>query len=67
MSLSPGETRTARFVRRSDGMALDDLDTRRAAERGTFAMWTGGSSAATLEARFRGMGGTSVPAPRRMR
>ena len=69
MSLRPGETRAVRFALGPDDLALYGLDMRRVVEPGTFTVWAGGSSAATLEGRFRVTGDTLVlaPAPRRMR
>ncbi len=69
VSLRPGETRTVRFTLGADDMALYGLDMRRVVEPGTFTLWAGGSSAATLERAFAVRGDTLVvaPAPARMR
>ncbi|MFL5575169.1 MAG: beta-glucosidase BglX, partial [Gemmatimonadaceae bacterium] len=53
VSLRPGETRTVRFTLRPDDLALYDRAMRRVVEPGTFTLYAGGSSAATLDARFR--------------
>jgi beta-glucosidase len=67
--LAPGETRTVAFTLRPDDLALYGLDLRRVVEPGTFTVWAGGSSVATLSARFRATGDTLVlaPAPPRLR
>ena len=69
VTLQPGEMQTLRFRLGSDDFALYDRDMRRVVEPGGFTMWAGGSSAATLEARFTVTGGTTVlsPAPPRFR
>ncbi|HKG92942.1 MAG TPA: glycoside hydrolase family 3 N-terminal domain-containing protein [Gemmatimonadaceae bacterium] len=69
LSLTPGQTQTVRFTLGPDDLALYALDMRRIVEPGTFTVWAGGSSAATLEAKFRVEGDTMVvaPAPARMR
>jgi len=69
VTLNPGETRTLTFTLRPDDMALYDRDLRRVVEPGTFTLWAGGSSAATLEARFAVTGTTTVlrEAPPRFR
>jgi beta-glucosidase len=63
VTLRPGETRTLRFTLRPDDLALYDRELRRVVEPGTFTVWAGGSSAATLEARFRVDGDVVVLAP----
>lgn len=69
VALRPGETRTLRFVLGAEDLAFHDLQLRRVVEPGTFTLWAGGSSAATLEAHFRVTGETLVlaPAPPRFR
>jgi beta-glucosidase len=67
VTLQPGETRTLQFVLRPADLALYDRDMRRVVEPGSFTLWLGGSSAATLEARFRVTGNLAVvalPPPR---
>ena len=51
-ALQPRETRTLRFTLRPADLALYDRDMRRVVEPGTFTVWAGGSSAATLEGHF---------------
>ena len=63
MALRPGERRTVRFTLRPEHLAFYDLSMRRVVEPGTFTLWAGGSSAATLERRFRVAGDTLVVAP----
>ncbi|MDB4888936.1 MAG: glycoside hydrolase family 3 domain protein, partial [Gemmatimonadetes bacterium] len=60
VELQPGETRTLRFTLRPDDLAMYDRDMRRVVEPGTFTVWAGGSSAATLESRFTVTGGVVV-------
>jgi beta-glucosidase len=69
VSLQPGETRTVELVLRPLDLSLYRLDMRRVVEPGTFTLWVGGSSAATLEAKYRVIGDTLIvaAAPRRMR
>lgn len=69
VSLRPGETQTVRFTLRPDDLAFYGLDMRRVVEPGAFTLWAGGSSAATLEAKFAVTGDTLVlaPAPPRYR
>ncbi|HEU4996564.1 MAG TPA: beta-glucosidase BglX [Gemmatimonadaceae bacterium] len=69
VTLNPGETRTVRFTLKPDDLALYDRDMRRVVEPGTFTVWAGGSSAATLEQRFTVTGDIVVlgQAPPRMR
>ena len=69
VTLQPGEMQTLRFRLGSDDFALYDRNMRRVVEPGGFTMWAGGSSAATLEARFTVTGGTTVlsQAPPRFR
>ena len=69
VALRPGETRTVRFVLGAEDLAFHDLALRRVVEPGTFTVWAGGSSAATLSARFRVTGEALVlaPAPPRFR
>lgn len=66
--LRAGEARTVRFTLRPADLALYGLDLRRVVEPGTFTLWAGGSSAATLEAHFTVTGDTLelAPAPPRM-
>lgn len=52
VTLQPGERRTLRFTLASEDFALYDRNMRRVVEPGTFTLWVGGSSAATLEGRF---------------
>jgi beta-glucosidase len=69
VTLRPGETRTVDFILRPLDLSMYRLDMRRVVEPGTFTIWAGGSSAATLEAKYRVVGDTLVlsPAPRRIR
>ena len=69
VTLQPGETQTLSFSLGPDDFALYDRDMRRVVEPGGFTVWAGGSSAATLEARFVVNGGIVVlsPAPPRFR
>ena len=69
VTLQPGETRTVTFVLRPDHLAIYDRDMRRVVEPGTFTLWAGGSSAATLEAHFTVTGDVHVlePPPPRFR
>src|SRR6185369_12967935 len=52
VELQPGETKTLRFSLKPEDLAMYDREMRRVVEPGTFTVWTGGSSAATLEGRF---------------
>ncbi|MGZ8414994.1 MAG: glycoside hydrolase family 3 N-terminal domain-containing protein, partial [Gemmatirosa sp.] len=63
VTLRPGERRTVRLTLRPEHLAFHGLDMRRVVEPGTFTVWVGGSSAATLEGRFRMTGDTLVVAP----
>ena len=69
VTLQPGQTQTLRFELRPADMALYDRDMRRVVEPGTFTLWAGGSSAATLQARFTVIGDVVqlAPAPPRFR
>jgi beta-glucosidase len=60
IALQPGETQTLRFTLRPEDLAMYDRDMRRVVEPGTFTLWAGGSSAATLEKRFTVTGGVVV-------
>jgi beta-glucosidase len=60
MALQPGETRRLRFTLRPHDLAMYDRDMRRVIEPGTFTVWAGGSSDATLEAHFRVTGDVVV-------
>jgi len=67
IALLPNETRTLRFRLGAEDLALYDRDMRRVVEPGTFTVWVGGSSAATLNGRFAVTGGVVVlaePPPR---
>ncbi|GLC23692.1 beta-glucosidase BglX [Roseisolibacter agri] len=63
VTLGAGERRTVRFTLRPAHLAFTALDLRRVVEPGSFTVWAGGSSAATLEGRFRLSGDTVVVAP----
>ncbi len=69
VSLRPGETRVMRFTLTPDDLAFYGADLRRVVEPGTFTLWAGGSSTATLEAKFAVTGNPLVlaPAPPRYR
>ena len=69
VTLQPGQTQTLRFELRSADLALYDRDMRRVVEPGTFTLWAGGSSAATLQAKFTVTGDVVLlaPAPPRFR
>ncbi|MGH7638193.1 MAG: glycoside hydrolase family 3 C-terminal domain-containing protein, partial [Gemmatimonadaceae bacterium] len=58
--LQPGERRSVTFRLGRDDMAFHDREMRRVVEPGSFTVWVGGSSAATLQGRFRVVGGVSV-------
>ncbi|HEX7018797.1 MAG TPA: glycoside hydrolase family 3 N-terminal domain-containing protein [Gemmatimonadaceae bacterium] len=60
VTLEPGETRTLRFTLRPDDLAMYDRTMRRVVEPGTFTVWAGGSSDATLESRFTVTGSVVV-------
>lgn len=68
-TLRPGETRRVTFQLDPDALALYDRDMRRVVEPGGFTVWVGGSSSATLDARFTVIGNSVVlsPAPPRFR
>jgi len=63
VTLQPRETRTLTFTLRPDDLAFYDRAMRRVVEPGTFTLWAGGSSAATLERRFTVTGDVVVLAP----
>ena len=63
LSPQPGETRTVKFPLHSDALALYDLSYRRVVEPGTFTIFAGGNSMATLQARFEVTGDPAVLAP----
>jgi beta-glucosidase len=69
VSLRPSETRTVEFTLRPIDLSLYGLDMRRVVEPGTFTLWAGGSSEATLSATYRVDGAVLVvePAPSRLR
>ena len=69
VALNPGESKTVRFTLAPADFALYDLEMRRAVEAGTYTLWAGGSSEATLAAQITIRGPTLVlaPAPPRMR
>lgn len=69
VALQPGEMRTVSFVLRPPDLALYDREMRRVVEPGTFTVWAGGSSAATLQGRFTVTGDVVVleEAPPRFR
>ncbi len=69
VTLRPGETRTVDFVLQPMDLSMYGLDLRRIVEPGTFTVWAGGSSAATLSTTYRVVGDTLLVerAPRRMR
>jgi len=69
VTLQPGEARTVHFTLHPDNLAFYGLSMQRVVEPGTFTVWTGGSSAASLTAHFTVTGDTLVlaPAPPRMR
>jgi beta-glucosidase len=58
-----------RFVLEAKDFALYDLDLRRVVEPGTYTLWAGGSSDATVSEHVTLTGATKVlaPAPPRMR
>jgi beta-glucosidase len=63
ITLQPGQTQTLRFDLRPDDLAFHDREMRRVVEPGTFTVWVGGSSAATLQARFTVTGDVVVLEP----
>jgi beta-glucosidase len=69
VTLQPGETRTVAFVLRPLDLSFHRLDMRRVVEPGSFTFWAGGSSAATLQARYSVVGDTLLVAnaPRPLR
>ena len=69
LSLRPGETRTVEFTLRPIDLSLYRLDMQRVVEPGSFTVWAGGSSDATLSATYRVVGDTLVVAraPARLR
>jgi beta-glucosidase len=69
IALRPGETRTVELVLRPVDLAFYRLDMRQVVEPGTFTLWAGGSSDATLSATYRVVGDTLTlaPAPPRIR
>ncbi|MCY7379352.1 MAG: fibronectin type III-like domain-contianing protein, partial [Gemmatimonadaceae bacterium] len=69
VTLRPGETRTVDFVLQPVDLSMYGLDLRRIVEPGTFTVWAGGSSAATLSTTYRVVGDTLLieRPPRRMR
>ena len=69
ITLRPGETRAVSFVLHALDLSMHRLDMQRVVEPGTFTVWAGGSSAATLSASYRVVGDTLriARAPRRMR
>jgi beta-glucosidase len=69
VSLAAGASTTVSFTVAPEQLALYDLGMRQVVEPGTFTVWAGGSSAATLEGRVRVTGDTLVlrAAPPRLR
>ncbi|HEU4720570.1 MAG TPA: beta-glucosidase BglX [Gemmatimonadaceae bacterium] len=69
VTLKAGESRTVTFTLQPDAFALFDAEMRRVIEPGTYRLWAGGSSEATLGASVAVTGPTRVlaPAPPRMR
>ena len=69
VTLAPGEKQTLTFRLGPNDLAMYDRDMRRVVEPGSFTVWVGGSSTATLEARFTMTGGVTVlaQAPPRFR
>ena len=69
VALKAGESRTVRFTLPQTAFAMYDLDMRRVVEPGSYSLWAGGSSEATLAGRVTLTGPTQVlaPAPPRMR
>ncbi|HMC54575.1 MAG TPA: beta-glucosidase BglX [Gemmatimonadaceae bacterium] len=52
VTLQPGQTQTLRFTLRPEDLSMFDREMRRVVEPGTFTVWVGGSSDATLAGRF---------------
>ncbi|HJQ22189.1 MAG TPA: beta-glucosidase BglX [Gemmatimonadaceae bacterium] len=52
VTLQPGQTQALRFVLKPDDLSMLDRSMRRVVEPGSFTVWAGGSSAATLSAKF---------------
>ena len=69
ITVRPGETRSVELVLGPGDLALYRLDMRQVVEPGTFTLWAGGSSDATLSTTYRVVGDTLTlaPAPPRMR
>jgi beta-glucosidase len=69
ISLRPGETRAVTFVLQPADLSLFRLDMQQVVEPGTFTLWVGGSSEATLSTTYRVAGDTLrlAPAPPRVR
>jgi beta-glucosidase len=69
VALKAGESRTVRFTLHQTAFAMYDLDMRRVVEPGSYSLWAGGSSEASLAGRVTVTGPTLVlaPAPPRMR
>jgi beta-glucosidase len=69
VTLKVGETKTVRFTLRPAAFAMYDLDMRHVVEPGSYTLWAGGSSEATLSTQLTIGGPTLVlaPAPPRMR
>jgi beta-glucosidase len=63
VTLNPGEMRTITFRLKPESFALYDRDMRRVVEPGTFTVYVGTNSNATLSSRFEFIGGTLVLAP----
>jgi beta-glucosidase len=60
VTLQPGETRALRFALAPDDLALYDRAMRRVVEPGSFTVWVGGTSAATLQRGFTVKGNVVV-------
>ena len=63
ITVQPGQAQTVRFELGPDDLAFYDREMRRVVEPGTFTLWAGGSSAATLQARFHVVGDAVVLEP----
>lgn len=63
VALQPGDTRSVSFRLAPNDLAMYDREMRRVVEPGSFTIWAGGSSAATLAAHFTVTGGLTVLAP----
>ncbi|MBV9879033.1 MAG: beta-glucosidase BglX [Gemmatirosa sp.] len=63
VTLGAGERRRVRLAVGANAMALYDAAMRRVVEPGTFTLWVGGSSEASVESRFTVTGDTLVLAP----